>query len=281
MTDISSISSDELTERRRQLRQKRRLRFLQTSWQILAMTGLTIGVVWVVTLPDWMLRNPSQVAITGDTSLSPDVIRGLLPIRYPQSVLALQPEAIANQLEKQTPIAKATVTRRLFPPGIVIQIEERHPVAAVYASLDSLTPQKNLDSLFAVALLDEAGTWMPYEQYLSFNRSAKLPALKIIGIQEQNHPEWSNLYQSISRSPVKVSLVDWREPGNLILQTELGTVHCGPFGSQFSKQLQVLDQMRKLPDKIAADKIAYIDLTNPDMPMLELVNGTVTPSVSP
>jgi cell division protein FtsQ len=212
------------------------------------------------------------------------VIRGILPIRYPQSVLALQPDAIVRQLEKQAPIAKATVTRRLFPSIVMIQIEERHPVATVYAGSESVVtlPQRGIDTLFPMALLDQGGTWMPYDQYIAFNPSVKLPDLRVLGMQDQYRSQWSELYQVVSRSPVKISVIDWRDAGNLILQTEIGIVHCGAFdSSQFAKQLRVLDQMRKLSDNVAADKVAYIDLTNPDRPMLQLVNGAVTKSPSP
>lgn len=275
MTDISSISSDELTQRRRQLRRQRRARFLQTSWQIISMTGITVGVVWLVTLPDWMLSDPSQIVIEGSKSLSPDVIRAMLPITYPQSVLALQPEALARQLEAEAPIADATVTRRMFPPGMTIHIQERHPIAVVYADPQTSAPLMpgGLENLLATALLDDKGTWIPYEQYVALNHSQKLPALKVIGIQEHQRTQWKSLYETLSRSPIKITAIDWREPSNLILHTDLGLVHCGPFGARFPEQLQVLDQMRKLPDSLETDQIAYIDLSNPEMPMLELTAG--------
>jgi cell division protein FtsQ len=283
MTDISSISSDELTQRRRQLRRQRRARFLQTSWQMISMTGITVGVIWLVTLPDWMLSDPSQVVIEGSKSLSPDVIRAMLPITYPQSVLALQPEALARQLEAEAPIADATVTRRMFPPRVIIHIQERHPIAIVYADPQNSLPlpQGKFENLVAIALLDSEGTWIPYEQYVTLNSSQKLPNLKVVGIQEHNRTQWKSLYDTLSRSPIKITTIDWREPSNLILHTDLGLVHCGPFGARFPEQLKILDQMRKLPDSLETEKIAYIDLSNPDMPMLELTAGAVKPSPQP
>lgn len=284
MTDISTVSSDELTQRRRQLRRQRRSRFLQKSWQILSMTGLTVGVVWLVTLPDWMLNDPSQITIEGSKTFSPDVIRALLPIEYPQSVLSLQPEALARQLEAEAPIADATVTRRMFPPGILIHIRERIPVATVYTDPDhsaTLPQNKGFENLFAVALLDDQGTWIPYEQYVTFDRSEKLPELKVIGIQEQQQSQWASIYAALSHSPIKVTTIDWREPSNLILHTDIGLVYCGPLSDRFPEQLKVLDQMRKLPDNIESNTVAYIDLSNPDMPMLELTPGSVKASPKP
>lgn len=244
------------------------------------MAGITMGVVWLISKPDWMLRNPSQIVIEGNQSLSSDMIRASLGIRYPQSVLALQPEALAHQLEAEAPIANASVRRRMFPPGVVIQIQERRPVATVYTGSSrpaNMPINKALDNLVVVALLDEQGTWMPYEKFASLNQSQSLPALKVIGMSPEYRSQWQQMYQTISRSPVKVTSIDWRDPSNLILQTDLGLVHCGPLDSRFEEQLKVLDRMRKLPDMVEADQIAYIDVSNPDMPMLELTSGTVSP----
>ncbi|MCU0526438.1 MAG: FtsQ-type POTRA domain-containing protein [Elainella sp. Prado103] len=280
MADISVTSSEELTHRRKQLRHQRRSRFLQRSWQVISMIGVTSGVIWLISKPDWMLRDPSQVTIEGNQSLSADMIRAMLPINYPQSILSLQPETLAHQLETEAPIADARVTRRMFPPGVFIQIRERRPIATVYAGTNSNAApvNKNLDHLFVVALLDEKGTWMPYEKFASFNQSQKLPALKVIGIQAQYQSQWVKLYEAISKSPVEIQTIDWREPSNVILHTEIGLIHCGPYSeTRFAEQLRVLDRMRKLPDNIDADEIAYIDLSNPKMPMLELTTGAANP----
>ena len=137
MADIPSISRLELAERRRKLRWQRRWRILQTSWRAVAVSGCTIGLVWVATLPDWMLRDPNQIEVEGNKFLSADTVRDLLPLKYPQFLLTLQPKTLTQRLESQAPIAEATVSRHLFPPGLTVRIQERYPVAVVYSSLPS------------------------------------------------------------------------------------------------------------------------------------------------
>ena len=124
-----------------------------------------------------------------------------------------------------------------------------------------------------IALLDERGTVIPYENYMALNRSRQLPNLKIVGMQEQYQAQWISLYQQVSRSPVKVQEIDWREPGNLILHTELGKVYCGSYGDRFAEQLRTLDQMRHLSEKVEASEIDYIDLRTPKAPLIELVGS--------
>ena len=277
MTDISSISRSELVARRKKLRRQRRWRILQTSWQVFAISGLAVGAVWVATLPDWVLRDPAQVEIEGNKVLTTDTIRSLLAIQYPQFLLALEPESIAKRLEEsQAPIAEAHVTRRLFPPSITVHIQERYAVAVVYmipAAVAVNPKQKNMPPVepVPVSLIDDRGYILSYEKYVSLNKSRNLPTLKVFGMQEQYRSQWANLYKLISQSPVKVSEINWREPGNLILQTELGTVHLGSYkDSRLAEQLQALDQMRKLPDQVDASQIEYIDLNQPKTPQVKM-----------
>ncbi|GAC1491127.1 MAG: hypothetical protein NVS2B14_03460 [Chamaesiphon sp.] len=129
MTSITSVSEAELNQRRYQLQRQRQIKSLQTVWRAIFVSSLASGLVWVTTLPDWTIRKPEQVEIEGNRFLTTTAIRSLLPLSYPESLLRLQPQAIAKKLESQAPIAQATVTRTLLPPRLTIQVKELQPVA--------------------------------------------------------------------------------------------------------------------------------------------------------
>ena len=97
-----------------------------------------------------------------------------------------------------------------------------------------------------------------------------MPSLKIVGYQEQKRSQWAELYQAVSQSPVKVTEIDWRDPSNLILKTELGIFHFGSYSSRFAEQIQAMDQLRKLPEKLNPKQVAFIDLQNPDAPSIQM-----------
>lgn len=235
---------------------------------------MATGLVWAVTLPDWVIRQPEQIVIEGNHFLSRQAIRSLLPLSYPQSLLQIQPQALAKSLESQSPIAKATVSRQLLPPGLTIQVKERKPVAIAQspAHLNS----KTSDSTASMGLLDEQGVWMPRSIYTQLEQNQELPTLKVIGSNAQYRPYWSVVYQAVNQSAMKVLEIDWQDPANLILKTELGTVHFGPYSSRFTEQLTVLDRMRELPTRIQPSKIVYIDLKNPDFPAIQMTKGNAT-----
>ena len=274
---FADVSRSELADRRRKLRRQRKIRIMQASWRLLFLLGIASGSMWVMSLPAWVIRQPQQVEVRGNRLLATAAVQKLLSIPYPQSLWQIQPEAIAEQLEEQAPIAKASVTRQLFPPSLKVEIQERTPVAVAISAPTGTTPT-------AASLVDAEGEAIPLQSYTSLNRSPSalgtaaiaLPTLKVIGMRDQYRSQWAGLYQAVSTSPVKISEIDWQQPTNLILKTELGVVHCGAYSPRFSEQLRSLDRMRQLTSNVNPTQIAHIDLRNPDSPLVQMAQDSRT-----
>ena len=118
---------------------------------------------------------------------------------------------------------------------------------------------------------------MSLSGYVELDDSLSLPSLKVLGMREQQRSQWSALYQSVQRTPISIYEIDWRDPSNLILETELGRVHFGPYSDRLDGQLQVLDQLRELPQQIDMADVDYIDLRNPDSPLIQQTNTVIAP----
>ncbi len=313
---------DSVLHRRRHLRYQRRLKLLQAGWRTLAIISLAGGLAWAVSLPDWVIRQPDQVWIRGNRLLSTSAIQSLLPLSFPQSIIRLQSEPVVKTLNLKAPIDKVTVARQLFPPKLIVSVQERDPVAVLPCnpsklakSYDCSSTQK-LSKLFFtkqrsanIWLLDSHGIAMPLESYPTLQQSRQLPELAILGLlepgvygqvakdtpsvqdglktktltsQSEQSPaivdqrkksQWPQLYEAVRRSPVRVSEIDWRDETNLILKTELGIVHVGPYSSKFSSQLETLGQMRSLPKYTNPKQVKYIDLKNLKNPLLQMNNA--------
>ncbi|MEH2324563.1 MAG: FtsQ-type POTRA domain-containing protein [Nostoc sp.] len=268
MPGIISVSRTDLAQRRQKLRRERQMRIIQAIWRTFAITSFAGGLLWLAVQPVWVLKSSKQVAIkSGNQSLSDETTQSLLVLSYPQSLWRIEPAAIANSLKKQPTIAEAIVRRRLFPPGLNIEIQERVPVAVTQTpSGQNQGPNKKV----TIGLLDASGAWMPLEKYTSLNPTKKLPNLRVIGLPKQYCLYWTQLHQAISQSPVKVMEIDCQNPTNLILKTELGNVHLGVPGPQVSEQIKVLAQMRPLTAKLNSGQIEYIDLKNPEFPLVQM-----------
>lgn len=296
MTSILSVSSAELSHRRKTLRRQRRRQLLCGIWRIIAISSLAGGLGWAATQPVWVIKQPEQINIEGNQILSDKGVRSLLSLSYPQSLLRIEPTKVAQQLEtNQGLIAKASVSRQLFPPSLTVTVEEREPVitavsvnpnvppiAATPSPTEPVKPKATAETApseeitppppttVPVGLIDAKGTWIPIANYHSAGQSLPLPTLRIIGDRQQYLPYWAEMYQILRRSPVKVSEIDWQNPANVILKTDIGTVHLGIYSSQFADQLAILDQMRQLSNQINGQKIVYIDLTDPNSPAVQL-----------
>ncbi|MDZ8110019.1 MAG: FtsQ-type POTRA domain-containing protein [Nostoc sp. DedQUE12a] len=280
MAGIISVSRTDLAQRRKKLRRQRQMKIIQAIWRTFAITSLASGLLWVAVQPVWMLKASKQIVMkSGNKLLSDETTRSLLVLSYPQSLWRIEPSAIANSLKKQPTIANAIVRRRLFPPGLIIDIQERVPVAVTQTP--TVQNQGTSNKKVTIGLLDASGVWIPLEKYASLNPSRKLPNLRVIGLPKQYCLYWTQIHQAISQSLVKVMEIDCQNPSNLILKTELGNVHLGTPGPQLSEQIKVLAQMRHLTAKLNSGEIEYIDLKNPEFPLVQMnqTNPKLTPKI--
>lgn len=290
MTGMLSVSRQDLLKRRRNLRRHRQMKILTAVWRILATSSIAGGMFWIILGPVWVITTPGQILMRSGNQLLPQkTVQRLLQFSYPQSLWRIRPAAIAQSLENQPIIAQAIVNRRLFPPGLNIEIQERLPVAMIQPSSksnatncvsNSQVPSKKVTSPAIpclqspkrddINLIDASGNLIPWEKYTAFNPQGKLPALKVLGSAEQYHPYWVTVYQAIQDNSLNVMEIDFRDPKNVIFKTELGTVHLGIPVVQLDQKIQRLREMGNLKAKFKSGEIVYIDLQNPDYPLVQL-----------
>lgn len=256
MTDIASVSSAQLKSRRQKLQGKRRLKALQATWRFCAIAAIAGGSLWIVTLPQWIVGKQS-LEIVGNRLVSQEQIRELIPLETPQSVWQLPTQQIIARLKATPPIADAKITRQILPPKLTVEVTERQPVAVAVSGRE-------------VGFIDAQGIFIPKSFYEQAGQNWKVPKLRAIGYRDLYRQQWTQLYSFVARSPVKVLEVDWRNANNLVLNTELGTVYFGSFTERFPEQLSVLAQMRQLPSRVPSDRMAYIDLSDPAFPTIQL-----------
>ncbi|NJN21366.1 MAG: FtsQ-type POTRA domain-containing protein [Leptolyngbya sp. RL_3_1] len=261
MTELVSPSPENLASRRQDLRRQRRRRNLQGLWRGSVVVGLAIAGLWGFHHPRWFLQDPTQVAIEGNQHLSDAAIQSLLPLDYPQSLLAVEPAAIVQVLQAQAPISDVQVARQLFPPSLTVTVQERAPVAVTRADPGS-------DQ--ADGFLDIVGRWLPEESFTLFEADWSPPPLTVEGYRDTYRSQWPGLYATLQAAPIEVSRVDWRDPSNLILHTELGQIYVGSYGAQrLPSQLRTLAQLRPLITADTQLTVDYIDLRDPDNPIIQ------------
>jgi cell division protein FtsQ len=297
-----------ILDRRKQLKQQRRSQFLQSFWRTFAIVSGVIGIGWCFNRPEWKIRQANQVQIMGNEQLSAQAIEAFLPLSFPTSLLRIKPAALRTALEQHTHVDKVWVNRQLFPPHVIIKVQERPPVALTPCPSCVLIAE-GLDSQPIVLgpadlwLLDAQGIPLPSGSYPKLQASSKVPKLSITGflkplasskmkqlqsklpkdlsnfvvVDPTTQIQWKAMYEILLSSPIKVQELNWEDPKNLQLKTEFGMINLGAFSSKFSEQLQALDQMRALPERLNLQKIKSIDLVDPKHPVIKLNQPTQTP----
>ncbi|WP_013322398.1 cell division protein FtsQ/DivIB [Gloeothece verrucosa] len=252
-----SLSPSTLKNRRHELLQQRRWQAFQRLWRFFFISGLAGSLCWLMATPSWEITAPEQVEIEGNQLMSKEKIRSLLSISYPQSLWQLKTHSLKAKLEKLPPVGDLSITRQIFPPLLTVQIKERRPVAIASSSQ-------------GMGFVDPEGIFIPKSFYSQQSLALKQLRLKITGFESQYQFDWKELYPLIESSAIKIFEVDWRNPSNIVLKSELGIVYCGPYTPQFSEKLKVLAKMRKLSSRVPVNRIVYIDLTNPQAPSVKL-----------
>jgi cell division protein FtsQ len=296
-----------ILDRRKQLKQQRRSQFLQSFWRTVAIASGVISLGWLFSRPEWKIRQASQVQIMGNEQISAQALETFLPISFPTSLLRIKPNAIRIALERNTHVDKVWVNRQLFPPHIIIKVKERPPVALTPCPSCVLVTEENSQLITLgpadLWLLDTQGIPLPYGSYPKLQESNKVPKLattdylkpltpqkikqwraklpsnlsNFVAVDPDTQSQWKTMYEILRSSPVQVQELKWENPKNLQLKTEFGIIHLGAFGPKFSAQLQALDQMRSLPQRLNLEKIKSIDLVDPKRPVIELNQPPKTP----
>jgi cell division protein FtsQ len=279
--EIVSVSRTDLVQRRKKLRQQRRLRLIRDSWRFLIASGLVGGIVWVVNSPIWVIRRAEQIEVKGNHYLKTATIRSLVPIAYPQSLWRVEPQSIADAIKGKMPVSEVTVSRELFPPGLRMQLKERDLVAVAVPSETVIETSKNsrenhqnsqpvAQPKGQLGLVDASGNWFALEKYTAIEPTFKLPALKVIGNPDQYRPYWQRLYRELNQTSIKITEIDWRDSNNLILKTELGNVQLGAYNPvHLNQQFAALSNMRSLPNQLSGNQINLIDISNPNAPTIQ------------
>ncbi|MCS7030360.1 MAG: FtsQ-type POTRA domain-containing protein [Gloeomargarita sp. SKYG116] len=249
-------------QRRQQMRRQQRYRLLLEVWQTLATVGTTAGLAWLVQHPSWWVVRPEQVVIHTDGLLTEARVRQWLQFDQPQPLWQLSPTVLTARLQQQPVVAQVRVRRQAFPARVDIWVQERQPVAVLVCQPPCPPDQQGF--------LDVEGNRLGPEYAPVLRQLQRYPSLHVRGWHPTQKSLWPQVYRAIVTSPVRVRAIDWEQPGDIRLQTELGWIRLGSDLQQLPAQLVALDRLRHLPRQVPLQRIAAIDLSDPQAPLIEL-----------
>ncbi len=261
------ISASEIKERRQRLKKERSARHREMFFRFVVILGASVGVFWWITLPQWVLDSAEQINVNGNELLSDDEIRQLIPLEYPQPILTLSGDKLAQDLNQKAPLQDITVIKQILPPSVTIEVREKQPVALAFGAI---TGENGQVSTGHIGYINSEGIFVDNQMYQNLQtEQEKLPQLKVFGNPVLYLPYWENLYDLISQSVVPITEINWENPNNIILTTDLGKIHLGAYTSKLPEQLTALAQLRPITEQIRREDIIYIDLLDPYRPLIK------------
>ena len=226
-------------------------------WRSCFMIGCTMALGLAATVPNSQIKTQKQINVDGEILVSESKIRQALNFTYPQFVWSVNGIDLAHKIESIPSVKAAKVNKQIIPPRINILVREKTPVALA-------------TSQGKVGFLNSEGEWIEQSFYDNINTKSPLPELKVINYKTQFKQPWVKIYQLILLYPeLKISEVHWQASGDVSLETKIGQVFLGSESSRLSQQFKIISQLKNLPKRIEQSEIAYIDLSNPRVNLIQ------------
>ncbi len=248
--------------RRKELRRQRRSERLRQLWRILVLSGLSVGLGYVLLRQGWTLREPAQVEVIGSRQVTTTEVINAAGIRFPQPLLSLDPRRIAAGLAATLPVEDVRVNRLMAPPRLRVELKDREAVARAVRRTDR-GPE--------MGFVDGLGNWISIRQHMGIRSQGDLN-LVVVGWNARHRAVLAQVLKEREVLGPGLQEIRFEPDGSLWLSTtQLGRVRLGPPDGRLSRRLEVVAHLsRTLPPTIRGARPQLIDLTDPEQPELSM-----------
>lgn len=258
-------------ERRRRLRQERRRDRLIQLWRLLLFSGSATALGWLLLSMGWTLRSPEQLRVSGSERISSEAVTQAAGLRFPLPLLSLDPRALERTLLRELPVQSAAVHRRLLPPALDVDLEDRRPMAAA---------RRVSPGGMEKGMVDRNGQWMP--QTVASRGDQPETSILVTGWTARQRPMIARLFERRDALGSSLQRISIAPDGAISIQTAaLGRVDLGTDPNLLDQQVVSMAQLsRSLPSHLRQKAGTSIDLSDPAKPELQLRAGKTPASES-
>jgi cell division protein FtsQ len=248
--------------RRRELNQQRRAERWRNLWRLLVFSAITAGLTSLLLRQGWMLRNASQVEVSGSRIVSRDQVLQAGHLRFPLALMELRPRQLGDALAAALPVEQVKVSRLMLPPRLRIELVDRQAVARAQRR----TPRGS-ESGF----IDRVGNWIDQRQSNGI-RIQPLSDLVVIGWNERHRASLTVVLDHRQSFGSDLREIRFEPDGSLWLTTRsLGRLRLGPTDGRLPRRIEVAAHLNStLPAQIRGKRPQLIDLSDPEQPELSL-----------
>ncbi|WP_052042917.1 MULTISPECIES: cell division protein FtsQ/DivIB [Prochlorococcus] len=209
----------------------------------------------------WEEINAENIQIKGNNYIHKKRIVRHLGIKLPVPLLEINPKQVEESLLKKLPIKVVRSSRRIYPPGIYLEIQEREPVAKA----TRIGPQG-----IEQGLIDKDAHWIELGDPLQSRYKINDLSLSIDGWMK-SHQKWiAYIYQNQDKLRNPLQKIILSPNGEISLKTkDFELIELGYNPSILREQVSTIVYLTKnLPKRFTDDLQTTIDLKDPSRPKL-------------
>jgi len=230
-------------------------------WRLLLFSGAASGLTWLLLSFGWTLRQQEQLRVSGSGRLGADAVSKAAGLTFPLPLLSLDPRELETTLMQELPVQSASVHRRLLPPGLDVELEDRRPMAAA-----TRVGPKGMER----GMVDRRGQWMP--QNVAAQGEKPETAIQVMGWSLGQRGTIARLLDRRDALGSTLQQIRIEADGSISLRTQvLGEVQLGGDPGLLDQQVVTMALLsRSLPGHLRQKPGTSIDLSDPSKPELQL-----------
>ena len=258
--------------RRKLLRQQRRAERLRNLWRMAVFSAIAAGLGYGLLRQGWTLRSPSQVEVVGSQLVDRQQVIRATGLRFPQSLLTVQPKVLDEQLRSSLPVEQVRITRLMLPPRLRVELVDREAVARA---------ERRGPSGLEQGYIDRQGHWISIEAEGLVPRGDL--SLRVRGWNERHRSAVTEILAQRKAFGGGLQEVRFAPDGDLWLTTrQLGPMRLGPPDDRLERRLEVAAHLNAvLPGQLKGRSPKLIDLSDPEQPELSVPGVAPPPPKKP
>ncbi len=203
----------------------------------------------------------SNINIDGQIITRREQIIQAMNLKFPTTILNLNPKQIESSLLKELPIKAVAINRRILPLGLDIKVLERVPIALALRQGKSGKER---------GMVDKDGYWIPILH--EDQGKSQINPLVVDGWTESNKKWIKLIFKYQKKLSINLKRIIFNPNGNITLQTkDFLFVHLGNEPKLLGQQIEAIDHLSKsLPKELMKGSSLTLDLKNPAKPKLFL-----------
>ncbi len=263
ISSSKALGKNPREEKRRQLLLERRSQKLIQLWRTIFFILATYGLGFLVVNNGWREIDIEQIHIKGSEKLKPSSIANISGINFPKPLLLIDPKEFERNILNELPIKSISIRRRLIPPRIEIEIQERNAIAFA---------DKIIQTGKEKGMIDEDGGWIPISMRKYINEPSQ--DFYVEGWMA-SHQNWISI---IIRNKEKLGStlkgIVINQNGEINLKTsDFELIQLGNNSSSLKRQIKALQKLsQNLPKRFVSKKGTILDIRDPSKPEFQIKN---------